>query len=180
MAARTTLPVVVGSSAPASQRRTAPVVTCSLPQRAQQGLRLAHRGRVLIPRATDEVGNGEAATEDKKSKGVLDRNNPDLVEKFATIGTGSAECKSCQYVYEPKMGDPNYPVAKGTLFEVRCWQRTRPCSLFSWLRQAALLHPSATPLSVCISPQLLRHRTCLRTGGVPCAAQRRSCSCREL
>jgi rubredoxin len=39
------------------------------------------------------------------------------VERFAVIGSGEAECKSCQYVYEPKMGDENYPVAKGTRFE---------------------------------------------------------------
>ena len=39
------------------------------------------------------------------------------MERFAVIGSGEAECKSCQYVYEPKNGDENYPVAKGTRFE---------------------------------------------------------------
>ena len=39
------------------------------------------------------------------------------MERFAVIGSGEAECKSCQYVYEPKLGDENYPVAKGTRFE---------------------------------------------------------------
>lgn len=53
------------------------------------------------------------------SKGVLDRSNPDLVEKYAVIGSGSAECNSCQYVYEPANGDMNYPIAKGVRFEVR-------------------------------------------------------------
>ncbi len=54
---------------------------------------------------------------DKDTTGLLSRDNPDLVERFAVIGSGEAECKSCQYVYEPKMGDDNYPVAKGTRFE---------------------------------------------------------------
>jgi len=48
---------------------------------------------------------------------LLSRDNPDLVERFAVIGSGEAECKSCQYLYEPKNGDDNYPVAKGTRFE---------------------------------------------------------------
>ena len=34
-------------------------------------------------------------------------------------GTGEAECKTCQYVYSPKVGDSNYPVSPGTLFQVR-------------------------------------------------------------
>lgn len=32
------------------------------------------------------------------------------------VGSGAAECKSCQYVYEPKEGDPAYPVSKGTRY----------------------------------------------------------------
>ena len=48
---------------------------------------------------------------------MLSRDNPDLVERFAVIGSGEAECKSCQFLYEPKNGDENYPVAKGTRFE---------------------------------------------------------------
>lgn len=40
-------------------------------------------------------------------------------EKFMTIGTGEAQCKGCGYTYNPKMGDPEYPVAKGVKFEVR-------------------------------------------------------------
>jgi hypothetical protein len=53
------------------------------------------------------------------AKGVLSRDNPELAERFAVIGSGSAECKSCQYTYEPKLGDESYPVAKGTRFEAR-------------------------------------------------------------
>lgn len=54
-----------------------------------------------------------------KSKGILDRSNPDLVEKYAVIGSGTAECNSCQFVYDPVNGDPNYPVPKGVRFEAR-------------------------------------------------------------
>jgi hypothetical protein len=50
---------------------------------------------------------------------VLSRDNPELAERFAVIGSGEAECKSCQYTYSPKMGDASYPVSKGTLFEAR-------------------------------------------------------------
>lgn len=50
---------------------------------------------------------------------MLSRDNPELNERFAVVGSGEAECKSCQYVYSPKQGDPAYPVSKGTLFEAR-------------------------------------------------------------
>lgn len=39
-------------------------------------------------------------------------------EKFMKIGTGEAECKGCNYVYQPKNGDPEYPIAPGVKFEV--------------------------------------------------------------
>lgn len=35
-----------------------------------------------------------------------------------TVGTGEAECKGCNYVYMPKNGDPEYPVAPGVKFQV--------------------------------------------------------------
>lgn len=40
-------------------------------------------------------------------------------EKFMMIGTGEAQCKGCGYTYDPKLGDPEYPVSKGVKFEVR-------------------------------------------------------------
>ena len=64
----------------------------------------------------------------KESNSLLSRDNPELAERFAVIGSGSAECKSCQYVYEPKMGDDSYPVAKGTLFQVCVVARREPFS----------------------------------------------------
>lgn len=39
-------------------------------------------------------------------------------ERFMTVGTGEAECKGCGYTYDPKNGDPDYPVSKGTQFQV--------------------------------------------------------------
>ena len=40
-------------------------------------------------------------------------------EKFMKMGTGQAECTACGYAYDPKKGDPEYPVSPGTKFEVR-------------------------------------------------------------
>ena len=40
-------------------------------------------------------------------------------EKFMTVGTGEAECIQCGYLYKPKDGDPEYPVAPKTQFQVR-------------------------------------------------------------
>ncbi|EEH60796.1 uncharacterized protein MICPUCDRAFT_30901 [Micromonas pusilla CCMP1545] len=48
---------------------------------------------------------------------LLDRENPELEEKFATIGSGEHECKGCLYTYVPSKGDPDYPVAAGTQFK---------------------------------------------------------------
>jgi len=46
-------------------------------------------------------------------------------EKFMVVGTGEAECKSCGYTYSPAQGDPEYPIAKGTTFNVRFVHLTR-------------------------------------------------------
>ncbi len=37
-------------------------------------------------------------------------------ERFMMVGTGEADCSSCGYVYVPRAGDPEYPVAPGTQF----------------------------------------------------------------
>jgi len=37
-------------------------------------------------------------------------------EKFMKISSGRAQCKGCGYTYDPSVGDPEYPVAKGTQF----------------------------------------------------------------
>ncbi|KAK3282850.1 hypothetical protein CYMTET_9431, partial [Cymbomonas tetramitiformis] len=40
-----------------------------------------------------------------------------LEETFAVIDTGLYECKSCQFVYDEKIGDSSYPVSAGTRFK---------------------------------------------------------------
>jgi len=39
-------------------------------------------------------------------------------EKFMVIGSGEATCKGCGFTYKPELGDSDFPVAKGTLFQV--------------------------------------------------------------
>lgn len=39
-------------------------------------------------------------------------------EKFMVIGAGAATCKGCGYEYKSEKGDPEFPVPKGTKFEV--------------------------------------------------------------
>jgi len=38
-------------------------------------------------------------------------------EKFAVIGSGQHQCRSCSYVYDQTKGDPEYPVSAGTTWE---------------------------------------------------------------
>eukprot|EP01025_Chloroclados_australasicus_P037872 TRINITY_DN3872_c0_g1_i1.p2 TRINITY_DN3872_c0_g1~~TRINITY_DN3872_c0_g1_i1.p2 ORF type:complete len:184 (+),score=14.84 TRINITY_DN3872_c0_g1_i1:157-708(+) len=38
-------------------------------------------------------------------------------EQFMVVGKGEAECVNCQYAYKPSQGDPEFPIAKGTMFE---------------------------------------------------------------
>ena len=47
-------------------------------------------------------------------------------EKFMKVGSKNAVCNSCQYEYEAKKGDPEYPVGPNTAFTVRtcCAQRS--------------------------------------------------------
>lgn len=63
-------------------------------------------------------------------------------EKFMMVGTGEADCLSCGFKYDPKAGDPDYPVSPGTKFQVRqcpfyrssnplcCWELS--CTHFSY------------------------------------------------
>mmetsp|Transcript_31146 Transcript_31146/g.101519 ORF Transcript_31146/g.101519 Transcript_31146/m.101519 type:complete len:187 (-) Transcript_31146:1169-1729(-) len=85
-------PVVGPAASPAVARRPSRVVRC----------------------AAEEVELGEAEAS-AVAKGIS-RDNPELRESFATIGAGTFECSSCQYEYDPKVGDPEYPVMKGTQF----------------------------------------------------------------
>jgi hypothetical protein len=55
-------------------------------------------------------------SESARKKAEADRLR--AAEKFMVIGSGTAECKGCGYEYTPEKGDPDFPVAKGTLFQV--------------------------------------------------------------
>ena len=50
-------------------------------------------------------------------QGALNRENPELEERFAVIGQGDWQCQSCMYEYRPKVGDDFYPVSAGTQFK---------------------------------------------------------------
>ncbi len=92
-------------------------------------------------------------------------------EKFMMIGTGEAQCKGCGYTYDPKLGDPEYPIAKGIKFEVCCFEvlcfvslivhhcdcdpmlsNTLPCS--PMLKNHTLKHSHRIQ---CIHPPLILH-----------------------
>lgn len=38
-------------------------------------------------------------------------------EKFMVIGSGTAQCKGCNYEYSPDKGDPDFPIPKGVRFQ---------------------------------------------------------------
>ena len=52
------------------------------------------------------------------------------------MGTGEAECIQCGYLYDPRKGDPEYPVSPNTQFQVR----TYDCG--SCTAGAACRHPA--------------------------------------
>ena len=57
--------------------------------------------------AVGQVGNGL----------VDDGSKPERpAERFMILDLGEADCSKCGYHYEPKKGDPEYPIASGTLF----------------------------------------------------------------
>ncbi|KAK9816914.1 hypothetical protein WJX72_007027 [[Myrmecia] bisecta] len=59
-----------------------------------------------------EIENPES--EEARKKSEADRLR--AAERFMVVGTGEAECIGCGYTYEPKKGDPEYPVPPGTQF----------------------------------------------------------------
>ena len=79
----------------------------------------ARRARVT-PRAMEPMEEKEEREAYESVGGVnpnLDRENPELAERFAVIGHGDFQCQSCMYEYKPKVGDDFYPVAAGTQFK---------------------------------------------------------------
>jgi len=63
----------------------------------------------------------EAEIDAIKEEVKKDDKRPKLVgaerEKFAIIGSGQHQCKSCSYVYDQSKGDAEFPVAAGTTWE---------------------------------------------------------------
>jgi rubredoxin len=50
-------------------------------------------------------------------------------ERFMVVGGGNGTCQSCGYKYTSDKGDPDFPVARGTKFEVRLWLLLLPMCL---------------------------------------------------
>ena len=82
-------------------------------------------------------------------------------EKFMKVGSKNAVCNSCQYEYEAKKGDPEYPVGPNTAFTVRTCCGSMQCSAL----RVYMLLIQLQPLSMC--------RSCHKTGNVQCAEPRR-------
>jgi len=77
-----------------------------------------HRSRASARAKANDVEDDDDGDGGRKGKtGALDRENPDLIEKFAIIGQGEHQCQSCMYTYAPKVGDSFYPVSAGTAFK---------------------------------------------------------------
>lgn len=74
-----------------------------------------------------EDGNDVSEAEQKKMEalqlgrmgklGKLNRENISLKEEFFVEGGGIMECESCNYLYDPEIGDPEYPIVPDTKFE---------------------------------------------------------------
>mmetsp|Transcript_8203 Transcript_8203/g.27325 ORF Transcript_8203/g.27325 Transcript_8203/m.27325 type:complete len:192 (-) Transcript_8203:106-681(-) len=78
----------------------------------------ANASRVVRVKANDGEERDEYMFANEKSvQGALNRDNPQLEEKFAVIGQGDYQCQSCMYEYKPKVGDDFYPVSAGTAFK---------------------------------------------------------------
>ena len=108
----------VARLAPANARKV--TSTSSL----ARAVAIAPRSATLDARAARSVAVKAGEEDDEymfanqsENKGALNRDNPDLVEKFAVIGQGDWQCQSCMYEYKPKVGDDFYPVSAGTQFK---------------------------------------------------------------
>ena len=90
-------------------------------QAPQRALRRAQQLRVRAEAEVDKAAVGEELdnpeSEAARKKAEADRLR--AAEKFMVVGTGEASCKNCGYEYKPSRGDPEYPVAPGTQFQVR-------------------------------------------------------------
>eukprot|EP01025_Chloroclados_australasicus_P017045 TRINITY_DN18693_c0_g1_i3.p1 TRINITY_DN18693_c0_g1~~TRINITY_DN18693_c0_g1_i3.p1 ORF type:complete len:258 (-),score=16.73 TRINITY_DN18693_c0_g1_i3:124-897(-) len=77
----------------------------------KQVRRVAANGET--PDVKDVAGAFETEMEAKKRRSDELR----AQEKWMKVGTGEADCISCGYKYDPKQGDPEYPISPGTKFQ---------------------------------------------------------------
>eukprot|EP00959_Pyramimonas_sp_CCMP1952_P123147 2574412-Pyramimonas_sp.AAC.1 len=105
--------IVQGQSKHASLRATSARMAGS----SVKALRMRSARTVTRKNAAKFVTKAEA------DDGGIEQRKPQLAsadrEKFAVIGSGQHECRSCSYIYDQSKGDPEFPVAAGTTFEVR-------------------------------------------------------------
>eukprot|EP00466_Bigelowiella_natans_P005950 jgi/Bigna1/51338/estExt_Genewise1.C_1450004 len=80
---------------------------------------LRYRTRTFQPTrrfaTTEEELNEELTSEAEVKQKEIERLR--AAEKFFKKGTGDYECTNCQFVYDPKNGDPEMMIARGTTFE---------------------------------------------------------------
>jgi len=72
--------------------------------------------------ASEEVVRVLVGTQDEDSESAQKLAEAEWLrqaEKFMVVGTGEATCMGCGYEYQPKNGDPEYPITPGTYFSVR-------------------------------------------------------------
>jgi len=91
--------------------------TAMMTSHRRQHLSNASRTAVRVRANGDEERDEYMFANEKSVQGALNRDNPQLEEKFAVIGQGDYQCQSCMYEYKPKVGDDFYPVSAGTAFK---------------------------------------------------------------
>lgn len=91
------------AASPCSPLQTVATLTCLLS---------TLNSTLLLTLQSDDDFESESA----RKKAEADRLR--AAEKFMVIGSGTAQCKGCGYEYSPEKGDPDFPVSRGTRFQV--------------------------------------------------------------
>ena len=65
-----------------------------------------------------------------------------------TVGTGEALCLGCGYEYDPKKGDPDYPVPPGTMYQVSTPKSTESTRNHTYLKVLQLVVSSKVYMCV--------------------------------
>jgi len=99
---------------------TTTTTTTTMTSHRRHAATVVASSRVVRVHANNDGEEGEDEymfANEKSVQGALNRDNPELEEKFAVIGQGDYQCQSCMYEYKPKVGDDFYPVSAGTAFK---------------------------------------------------------------